>query len=85
MTITKVLKVFAIVLMTVVMLVLASWSDTIWIRGIDFLGGVLPTGDEPIAVALRGYLPTVKSAGTIIVLMIFGILGWSFGRRIWTA
>ena len=63
MKIQSVLKVFAIVLMAVVLLVLASWVSTVWTKGLDFLGGLLPTGNEPIAQALRGYLPTVKSVG----------------------
>ncbi len=84
MTISKILKIFAIILMAIVLLVLASWASTVWTKGLDFLGGLLPAGDEPIAQTLRGYLPTVKSAGGVIVLIVAGLLGWSFGRRIWT-
>ncbi len=85
MKIQSVLKVFAIILMAVALLVLASWASTVWAKGIDFLGGLLPAGNEPIAMALRGYLPTVKSVGGIVVLVVAGLLGWGFGRRIWTA
>lgn len=85
MKIGQVLKIFAIILMAIGLLVLASWAGTLWTKGIDFLGGLLPTGNEPIATALRGYLPTVKSVGGIVVLVVAGLLGWGFGRRIWTA
>ena len=83
MTITKVLKVFAIVLMAVVLLLLASWVGTFWGIAIDSLGKLLPAGEEPIATALRGWLPTIRSAGTVIVLVVACILGLGLGRRIW--
>ena len=51
----------------------------------EFLGGLLPVGNEPIATAVRGYLPTIKSAGGIVVLIVAGLIGWGLARRIWTA
>jgi hypothetical protein len=85
MKLTNVLKVLAIVLMAVVLLVLAAWASSLWGSGIALLSSALPDGNEPIATALRGWLPAVKSAGSLIVLVVAAILGWGFGRRIWEA
>ena len=83
MKLTQILKVLAIVLMVVGILVLASWASKFWGAGIGLLVQALPEGNEPIAVALRGWLPAVKSAGMIIVLVVAGFIGWAGGRKIW--
>lgn len=85
MTITKVLKVLGIVLMTILLLVLASWCSSLWASAVSGLGLALPAegAKEPIATALRGWLPTVRSAGAVIVLLIACILGWGYGKKIW--
>ena len=85
MTITKVLKVLAIVLMAIAFLVAASWASSLWAAGVSFLGRLLPDGNEPIAAGLRGWLPTVSSVGTIIVLIVAALMGWTYGRKIWFA
>jgi len=83
MTITRVFKVLAIVLMVIAFLVAASWASSLWAGGVNLLAALLPDGNEPIAAGLKGWLPTVRSVGTIVVLVVAALLGWTYGKKIW--